>query len=58
MTGAFSQRRIGRRVFEAYGVVMELPPDLVGRVKETVPNRAERRRAVRDRAVRDRRRSA
>lgn len=48
MTG-YSQRHIGNLVFEAHGVVMALPPDLVGRVKETVPNRAERRRALRDR---------
>lgn len=42
-------RRVGSHVFEAYGVVLPLPPDLVGRVKETVPNRAERRQAARDR---------
>lgn len=46
---AYSQRRIGNFVFEAYGVVMALPPDLAGRVKQKVPNRAERRRAERDR---------
>jgi hypothetical protein len=43
----FSARRIGNWTFTAYGVVMPLPPDLTGRVKQDVPNRADMRRACR-----------
>jgi hypothetical protein len=46
MTG-FSQRRVGSWVFEAYGQVFPLPPDLTERVRQTRPNRADRRRAAR-----------
>lgn len=46
MTGApFSAKRVGNWTFTAYGMILPLSPDLVGRVKRTVPNRAERRRA-------------
>lgn len=46
MTGTFSERRVGNWLFAVYGQVLPLPPDLVGRVKATVPNRADRRRAA------------
>lgn len=49
MTGTFSERRVGNWVFTAYGQVLPLPPDLVGRVKAPVPNRADRRRVERGR---------
>lgn len=45
---AYSERRIGNWVFEAYGVVLPLPADLANRVKQPVPNRSERRRAARE----------
>jgi hypothetical protein len=46
MTG-FSERGIGNWVYSAYGLVFPMPPDLAGRVKRTVPNRADRRHATR-----------
>lgn len=45
---AFSERRVNNWTFEAYGHIFPLPPDLVGRVKHDVPNRADRRRAERE----------
>lgn len=43
---AFSERRVNNWTFTAYGMVFTLPPDLQGRVKQQVTNRADRRRAV------------
>lgn len=45
---AFSENRVGNWTFTAFGMVMPLPADLAQRVKQPIPNRAERRQAVRD----------
>lgn len=45
---AFSERRINNWTFTAYDHIFTLPPDLQGRVKQQVPNRADRRRIERD----------
>lgn len=44
---AFSAKRIGNWTFSVAGHVFPLEAHLAGRVKQTVPNRADRRRAER-----------
>jgi hypothetical protein len=44
---SYLENHTGNWVFSAYGVTVPLPADLTQRVRQPVPNRADRRRAAR-----------